>query len=1058
MIPVRSIRSRATALWRALTVLVVVAGAVTCDSPTSLGRRVSLSVAPVLGRLSLSGFSGMTVDSVRLTVVRPPSDTISTQTFPFSPDSASITANVTVSLNSSHEQLLVLIAFLSNSQVVFTGADTVDVVAGTTTPTPAQVPISYVGPGKSIAAIHITPRDSGVTFGSTAQFVVTATDSSSASVAQFYVSWSTGRAIDTINAAGLFRPASTRGVAWVRAHTPTGIWDSTRIAVVPVPSQIAIVSGDHQAATVSTQLPQQLVVQVKAADNLPVVGTPVQFAVSSGGGSVAPALVATDTAGKAATTITLGSTAGVNAFMATVMGAPSITVTSSDTATNLHGVPATIAKVAGDSQSVAAGTAVAVRPQVLVKDVFGAVVSGASVTFSVQTGGGSVTGGTVNTDVNGLAQVGSWTLGATPGANTLRASASVGTATPVTFTATGTASGIPASLVKVAGDTQTVRAGSAVAVAPAVKVLDAFSVRVAGASVQFAVTAGGGSTTGASVTSDTGGIARVGSWTLGTTAGANTLGASVPSVPAVTAVTFTATGKPFVTLAIVGSNVAGVGRAGLLAVKLSQADASSADTVAVTSDSSAYLIVTQPLVIFPAGDTTTHVVTDTGLAAGTAVVRATPVTIANPPRYLGTTLPVPVTTAAISLPPTFSVAAGSTAPLTVTLSTAAGAGGAVITLTSTDTTKAKFTTPTVTVPAASTSVNATVQGVAQGSATLVATNPNYAPAASSVTVTPPSSVASTVVSPHADTLTSLTDTFALTAQAKNSLGGNVAGTFTWLSRDTTKVKVGATGAVKAIANGSTYVVATETGGTKDSSLVLVQQRVSTVNVTPGTRNIYLTRNFTFNAAAVDGHGFAVPSATTFNWTTTAPAVASVDTSVHTAATIVTAAGLGTAQVKATFGVGLAAVTGVANVSVLTPITRIAVVMDTVNAFKTDTFTLLSLGVTHQYRAIAHDTVDAAMTGVTFTWASTNGSVAYDSTTGTATSTATSAANGVTTINATAQGFTSNPGAFLTVAQALASIELKPDTNNPTATIAPAGTMHVSARGKDANNRYISGGT
>jgi hypothetical protein len=63
------------------------------------------------------------------------------------------------------------------------------------------------------------------------------------------------------------------------------------------------------------------------------------------------------------------------------------------------------------------------------------------VTFTVATGGGSVTGATVNTNANGVAQVGSWILGGSAGTNTLTATvAGAGIAgNPVPFTATGAA-------------------------------------------------------------------------------------------------------------------------------------------------------------------------------------------------------------------------------------------------------------------------------------------------------------------------------------------------------------------------------------------------------------------------------------------------------------------------------------------------------------------------------------------------------------------------------------------------------------------------------------------
>ncbi len=72
-----------------------------------------------------------------------------------------------------------------------------------------------------------------------------------------------------------------------------------------------------------------------------------------------------------------------------------------------------IAVLAGDNQNSPAGSAVAIAPSVQVTDTFGNAVSGLPVTFSVLSGGGSVTGGNAVTNGAGVATVGSWTLQAT---------------------------------------------------------------------------------------------------------------------------------------------------------------------------------------------------------------------------------------------------------------------------------------------------------------------------------------------------------------------------------------------------------------------------------------------------------------------------------------------------------------------------------------------------------------------------------------------------------------------------------------------------------------------
>jgi hypothetical protein len=84
--------------------------------------------------------------------------------------------------------------------------------------------------------------------------------------------------------------------------------------------------------------------------------------------------------------------------------------------------------------------------------------------------------------------------------------------------------------------TQTASPGTEVAEAPSVIVRDQNGAVLAGVSVTFAVTAGGGSVTGGTVVSSAAGVATVGSWTVGTAEGVNTLTATSGTL----SVTFTA--------------------------------------------------------------------------------------------------------------------------------------------------------------------------------------------------------------------------------------------------------------------------------------------------------------------------------------------------------------------------------------------------------------------------------------------------------------------------------------------------------------------------------------
>ena len=106
------------------------------------------------------------------------------------------------------------------------------------------------------------------------------------------------------------------------------------------------------------------------------------------------------------------------------------------------------------------------------------------------------------------------------------------------------------------GNGQTVHVGAAVTVPPSVLVTDAHDNAVSGVSVAFIVTGGGGSITGSPATTNAAGIARPGSWTLGTVAGANTLRATSGSLSPVVFTATGITGSP-TTMAVVGQRPVG---------------------------------------------------------------------------------------------------------------------------------------------------------------------------------------------------------------------------------------------------------------------------------------------------------------------------------------------------------------------------------------------------------------------------------------------------------------------------------------------------------------------
>jgi hypothetical protein len=150
------------------------------------------------------------------------------------------------------------------------------------------------------------------------------------------------------------------------------------------------------------------------------------------------------------------------------------------------GTPASVTVQAGDGQQAAAGSLVPVNPSVLIKSASGAAVAGVTVTFSVDSGGGTIIGGTAVTNASGVATLGSWSLGPAAGRNVLRVT--VTGLAPMFFTATAT---IP--LVVLASNVTIGVGGGTVAYAKSGDPLDGLTVTVPAAAyhtaTQWTVTA-----------------------------------------------------------------------------------------------------------------------------------------------------------------------------------------------------------------------------------------------------------------------------------------------------------------------------------------------------------------------------------------------------------------------------------------------------------------------------------------------------------------------------------------------------------------------------------------
>ena len=213
--------------------------------------------------------------------------------------------------------------------------------------------------------------------------------------------------------------------------------------------------------------------------------------------------------------------------------------------------PHSLTKVSGDGQKRSASAQLTKPFVVSVLDQDGSPLSAVRVTFSVTAGGGllsltsdanpcavgsSASSIASHTDANGQASV-RLTLGSQTGTNTVRAT--VEGLESVTFTATAAEQARPHRLTKVCGDSQEGIAGEQLAEPFVVSVSAEDGAAIAGVAVSFAVTAGEGTLSSATDTTDANGRAAT-SLTLGSEAGTNTVEATVEGLRSAT---FTATGE-----------------------------------------------------------------------------------------------------------------------------------------------------------------------------------------------------------------------------------------------------------------------------------------------------------------------------------------------------------------------------------------------------------------------------------------------------------------------------------------------------------------------------------
>ncbi len=265
--------------------------------------------------------------------------------------------------------------------------------------------------------------------------------------------------------------------------------------VSPVGS-IVVISSPNQSATVASQVPFE--VEVRNLSNAVMSGVPVLFSVTSGGGSVSPSTVVSDSNGRAVTMLTMGQIAGLNRVVASASGVNS----SPFDITGIAGNASQVVLTAASNSLPAGGPGVTLTATI--KDGFGNTVPAGSfgITYSILAGTGSVV--PQSTTTSGGIATALFTSGVS-GAVTIQASSAPLTPGSINLIVTA---GAPANMTLVSGNNQSGQAGIALTLPLRVKVLDGAANGVAGVTVNFSAVTGGGSVNPVSAVTDANGEAQ----------------------------------------------------------------------------------------------------------------------------------------------------------------------------------------------------------------------------------------------------------------------------------------------------------------------------------------------------------------------------------------------------------------------------------------------------------------------------------------------------------------------------------------------------------------------
>ena len=318
------------------------------------------------------------------------------------------------------------------------------------------------------------------------------------------------------------RPGRTTVRAWVgNSNTPdaSATFEARTIAPTrttsttpspppppePEPTVFFRVLGDNQSGVVGEALAKPFVVRTQDRGGDPLEGLRVVFTVLTGGGSLSAEIAWTDANGRAGSTLTLGSEPGTNTVQVVAHGTSRVIIFSAEA--TLPPVPTTLSIISGDNQTGLTGEPLTNPSVAEVRDENGNPLEGVTVAFAVSAGGGSLSGTSVETDANGLAQS-ILTLGGDPGTNTVEVTVEGIVKAEIFNAEAALPPPVPTALAIISGDNQTGLTGEPLTNPFVVEVRDQYGDPMAGVTVTFAVSESDGALSVGTATTDANGRAE----------------------------------------------------------------------------------------------------------------------------------------------------------------------------------------------------------------------------------------------------------------------------------------------------------------------------------------------------------------------------------------------------------------------------------------------------------------------------------------------------------------------------------------------------------------------